>query len=94
MSLKRYLRGYDRASEVLRVQYDFPDDLLPLARPLIGDVSDDPDLLDPHALTPAHVREIAEKLGLPIDGSRYDFYLEAEEDWRLVAEWCKETLGT
>jgi hypothetical protein len=94
MSLRRHLRGYDKWSEALRSQYDVPKELLPIARQLIGETPDDPDLLDPHPLDPDQVRALARRLGMQIDPQQYDYYLEADEDWQKVAQMRDALLRT
>jgi hypothetical protein len=86
MSLRRHLRGYDKSTEALQAQYAVPDDLLALAGRLLGTIPDDPELLDPHELTPDQVQALAKELGMPIDPHQYDYYFESDESWQKVAE--------
>lgn len=86
MSLTRWLRGYHRQTEVLGGQWNIPTDEMPWIRRTVGSKPDDPDLLDPHALTTRQVRTLIAKLNLRIDPTEYDYYVEAEEDWKKVAE--------
>jgi hypothetical protein len=86
VSAAHYLRGYDKLSDGLEVQYEVPASLLSLVRQLIGDTPSDPELFDPHQLTPKQVKVLASKLGYFVDDGKYEFYFEAEEDWKKVAE--------
>ena len=86
MSLARWLRGYDRRTEVLRGQWDLPLSDTPWLRRLVTAAADDPDLLDPYPLLRDQVRALASRLSLPIDTTEYDYYLEADEDWEKVVE--------
>lgn len=86
MSLARYLRGYDKRYETLRDQHDIPTGELPFLQELVGPAADDPDLFDPHPLGGSELRRLAQRLGITTDEDRYDYYVEAEEDWRRVAQ--------
>jgi hypothetical protein len=85
MSVTRWLRGYNRQTEVLGGQWGIPSDEMPWIRRTVGK-PDDPELLDPHPLSARQVRSLAARLCLPIDPTEYDYYIEAEDDWKKVAE--------
>jgi hypothetical protein len=85
MTLKRYIRGYDKAYETLKVQQEIPADRLPMLHEMIGHPDDDPDLFDPHSLSRADVRRLANSLGITMDENAYDYFAEAEKDWKTVA---------
>jgi hypothetical protein len=59
--------------------------MLPFVKYLLPEASADPDLVEPHELVSDQVARTAQELGIDIDPEAFDFYLEADEDWRTVA---------
>jgi len=85
MTIGHHLRGYDRQTELLRAEHNIAASLLPAVRELVGAPTDDPELLQPHALDLARATELATWLGVRPDLSSLDFFVEADEDRRIVA---------
>ena len=85
MTVAYHLRGYDKASEFLAVEYDIPADLLPWLKGLVVPAPDDPELIDPYELASHEVQRLAEALALSIDPIAFDYCVEADEDPVIVA---------
>jgi hypothetical protein len=87
MTVAYHLRGYDRTTEFVGVEFDIPATMLPFVRNLLPQAAADPDLIEPHELVSDQVVRLAQELGIGIDDpDTFDFYIEADEDWRTVAE--------
>ena len=86
MTVAYHLRGYDRTTEFVGVEFDIPATMLPFVKDLLQQAAADPDLVEPHELVSDQVARLAQKLGIDIDPDAFDFYIEADEDWRTVAE--------
>lgn len=70
------LVGYHRKTEQLSAEYDIPAALLPVIK-RIADVSqDDPDALGSYPLDGDQARNIAERIGVRVDPSKLDYFLE------------------
>jgi hypothetical protein len=95
MTVRHYLRGY--AKDMGHPGIDDPDmgDLvvefridgrrLPDLREILRAAEDDPDLIDPYELAGDLATRLAEVLGVVVDPARLDYFVETEEDWRVVA---------
>jgi hypothetical protein len=68
------------------VEFDVPATMLPFVKELLPEASTDPDLIEPHELASEQVARLAHELGIGVDPDAFDFYIEASEDWRTVAE--------
>lgn len=86
MSLMRWIRGYDRHSEVLRGQWEISSFDWPLIRRFVTGNPDDPDLLDSYPLQRSQMRVLVTRLNLPIDATEYDYYVETSEDANKVTQ--------
>ena len=85
MTIAYHLRGYDKRTEVVRVEYDLAGSCLPTIRELVTALPDDPDYIHPYELDGAQVAKLAGRLGIAADPQAYDFFLEADEDVQIVA---------
>jgi hypothetical protein len=85
MTVAYHLRGYDKTTELVGVEFDIPVTMLPFVKDLLPEASADPDLVDPHELVSDQVARLAHELGVGIDPHEFDFYIEADEDWRTVS---------
>jgi len=86
MTVAYHLRGYDKTTELVGIEFDIPSTMLPFVKDLLQQAAADPDLVEPHELVSDQVARLAQKLGIDIDPDAFDFYIEADEDWRTVAE--------
>ena len=86
MTVAYHLRGYDKTTEYVGVEFDIPATMLSFVKDLLAEASADPDLIEPHELASDKVARLAHELGIGVDPNAFDFYLEADEDWRTVAE--------
>jgi hypothetical protein len=86
MTVAYHLRGYDRTTELVGVEFDIPATTLPFLKDLVPQAAADPDLIEPHELVRDQVARLVRELGIGIDPDAFDFYIEADEDWRAVAE--------
>jgi len=84
MTVAYHLRGYDKTTELVGVEFDIPMTMLPFVRDLLPEASADPDLIEPHELVSDQVARLAHELGIGIDPDAFDFYIGADEDWRVV----------
>ncbi len=84
MTVAYHLRGYDKTTELVGVEVDIPATTLPFLKDLVPQAAADPDLVEPHELARDQVARLACELGIGIDPDAFDFYIEADEDWRLV----------
>jgi hypothetical protein len=85
MTLAHHLRGYDRHTELLGVEYDIAEPLLALVKELVTAPSDDPDLIQPYPLDRTQVARLAEQIDEVVDPTAFDYFVEADDDWRSVA---------
>jgi hypothetical protein len=85
MTLVHHLRGYDKHTELLCVEYDIAEPLLSLIRELVTAPPDDPDLIQPYPLDQTQVVRLAERMGNVADPLAFDYFVEADEDWQSVA---------
>ncbi len=86
MTVAYHLRGYNKATELVGVEFDIPATMLPFMKDLVPEASADPDLIEPHELVSEQVARLAHELGIGIDPDAFDFYIEADEDWRTVTQ--------
>lgn len=86
MTVAYHLRGYDKTTELVGVEFDIPATKLPFLKDLVLQAAADPDLVEPHELVKDQVARLACELGIGIDPDAFDFYIEADEDWRTVAK--------
>ena len=85
MTVAYHLRGYDRTTEFVGVEFDIPATTLPFLKDLLQQAAADPDLTEPHELVSDQVARLAQELAIVVDPDAFDFYIEADEDWRTVA---------
>jgi hypothetical protein len=81
-----HLRAYDKQPELVRVAFDIPAGLLPLVKDLVPESAADPDLIEPHAIACNQAQRLAQELRISVDPEAFDFYIEADEDWRTAGE--------
>jgi hypothetical protein len=86
MTVAYHLRGYDKTTEFVGVEFDIPTIMLPFVKDLLQQAAADPDLIEPHELVSDQVARLAHELAIVVDPDAFDFYIEADEDWRTVAE--------
>ena len=86
MTVAYHLRGYDKTTEFVGVEFDVPATMLPFVKDLLPQTSADPDLIEPHELAGDQVVRLAHELAIVVDPDAFDFYIEADEDWRTVAK--------
>jgi len=84
MTIAWHLRGYDRRTETLGCEFDISPGMLPLVRAVLPKPENDPELIDPYVLTRDLTIRLADGIGVSIHPDRYDYFVEADEDWRLV----------
>ena len=85
MTVKYHLCGFDRRTEFLGVDIDIPPAMLAAVRELLPEAADDPEFIDPHAITDSQAIRVAEVLGVSVDLDRFEYFIESDEDWRVVA---------
>ena len=86
MTVLYHLRGYDKRTEFVVVDFDIPTAMLPFVKALLPDIDADPDLVEPHAIACNQVARLAGELRISVDLEAYDFYIEATEDRRTAGE--------
>ena len=89
MTVKYHLCGYDRGTEFLGVDIDIPPETLAIIRELLPEAADDPEFIDPLAITDIEAVRVAEVLGVPVDLDRFEYFVESDEDARVVAAQCE-----
>jgi hypothetical protein len=77
MNAEVNLTGYDKRTEFLSVAHGLPQDLVDFARGIAGVPESDPDVLGVYPLSQQQAAEIAQRAGLPLDLTEYDYCLEA-----------------
>jgi len=82
MTLAYHLRGYDKTTEFVGVEFDIPSTMLSFVKDLLPEASANPDLIEPHELMSDQVARLAHELGIGVDPDGFDFYIEADEHWR------------
>jgi hypothetical protein len=85
MTVAYHLRGYDKTTEFVGVEFDIPATMLPFVKDLLPEASADPELIEPHELAGDQVARLAHELAIVVDPDAFDFYIETDEDWRTVA---------
>jgi hypothetical protein len=86
MTVVYHLRGYDKTTEFVSVEFDIPAAMLPLVKALLPDIDADPDLVEPHAIACDQVARLAHELRVSVNPDSFDFYIEADEDWRTAGK--------
>jgi hypothetical protein len=86
MSVAHHLRGYYRTTGSLGFDMGIGEEMLPAVRAALGDIAHDPALIDPHELTREATARLETTFGLCLNRHRFHYFVEADEDWRLVAE--------
>ena len=66
MTVAYHLRGYDKTTELVGVEFDIPVTMLPFVKDLLPEASADPDLVDPHELVSDQVARLAHELGVAL----------------------------
>jgi hypothetical protein len=84
VSVTHHLRGYDRRTGLPGFDDEIPASMLSAVREVLPATEDDPGLIDPHELTRDQTVWLAGLLGGVVD-PQFDYFVEAEEDWRVVA---------
>jgi hypothetical protein len=85
MTMSWHLRGYARETGRLSKDFHIQPDLLPIVRDVLPDTDEDPVLIEPHELSPSRADRLADAIGLVVQPDLFDYFIEAEEDWRVVA---------
>ena len=85
MTIAHHLRGYHRQTGHIGAEFAITARTLPDVREVLRQSEDDPDLIDPYELARDQASRLAEILGVVVDPGRFDYFVEAEEDWRVVA---------
>ncbi len=86
MTVAYHLRGYDKTTKPVGAEFDIPATMLPFVKDLLPEASADPDLIEPHELVSDRVVRLAHELGIGTDPDAFDFFIEADEDWRSLGE--------
>ena len=84
MRLTHRLRGFDKQTDELAVEFDIPDALTISLKRIVGAYQDDPDLAGLYELTPDQARTIATAINVSIDLEKYDFFLDSCADWETI----------
>ena len=85
MSVTWHFRGYDRETEFLGSDIGIGPAKRAAARRILRESAHDPDVADPHELTPDQAHRLAAALGVSIDLARFDWFVETQQDWRDAA---------
>ena len=85
MTVKYHLCGYDRSTEFLGVDFDIPSAMLATIRDLLPHCDEDPEFIDPLPITTDQAIRVADALGVAVEPDRFVYYIESDEDWRVVA---------
>lgn len=91
MTVAHHLRGYYKTTGSLGFDMSIVEVMLPAVRDALGDFAHDPDLIDPHELTREGAIRLEAATGLSLNRYRFDYFVEADEDWRLVAARCESS---
>lgn len=86
MTVAHYLRGYHWDSGELGVDIHLDGEMWPAIKAALPTMAHDHDLIDPVALTHWQTVRLADATGLPVDPAGFDYFIEADEHWRVVAE--------
>ena len=78
MTMTWHLRGFDKRTEFLAIDFEIPQAMVPEAQ-------DDPDFADPHEITRDQTVKLAAALALAIDPDLYHYSVESEDDPYVVA---------
>lgn len=89
MTVTWHLRGFDKQTEYLAVDFAIPGAMPPVVRRLLPEAETDPEFVDPHEITPDQAARLAEVLGLIIDPDLHYYSVESDEDPRVVAAQCE-----
>jgi hypothetical protein len=85
MTVTWHLRGFDKSTDFLAIEFDIPRAALPSVRRVLPEAEDDPDFVDPREVTPHQTARLAEVLGVSLDPEAYHYSVESEEDPYVVA---------
>jgi len=85
MTVTWHLRGFDKRTERESVDFIIPQAFVTRVRELFPQAKEDPELVDPHELTDDQALRVADVIGVTVDPARFDYSVESEEDWRIVA---------
>ena len=85
MTMVWHLRGYERDTGLLGKDFPLAPVKVRAVRGVLSNRDGEAIPVDPSELTPRTADRIADAIGLPIDSDRFDYFVEAEEDWRIVA---------
>ena len=85
MTMSWHLRGYARETGLLSKDFYIQPDLLPVVRTVLPATYDDPILIEPRELTASRADRLADAIGVAVQPDMFDYFVEAEEDWRVVA---------
>jgi hypothetical protein len=77
MTVVHRLVGYDRETDRMRERFDIPRASLRQAIAIAEVGDDDPDAACSYALSPDQAQKIADLLGIAIERSQLEFFLEA-----------------
>jgi hypothetical protein len=79
MSVTLQLTGYDKNSDVLRVEHALPKRVATAVKRIAGVAAEDPDVLGSYPLTERQVIDIAGAAGTPLNPRLYNYFLEGYE---------------
>ena len=85
MTMTYHLRGYHRETEYLGSEFDLSPTMLPSVNEVLREAEDDSDLIDPYELEAEQTIRLAEALGIAVAPDVFDYFVESEEDWSIVA---------
>jgi hypothetical protein len=80
-----HLRSYEKATGQWDADIDLTPAQLPIVRGLLPETEYDPDLVHPRGLSRDQAVELAERIGVTVEPDNFDYFVEADEDWRVVA---------
>lgn len=85
MTAKYHFCGYDRRTDFLGVDIDISPETLASVRGLLPEAADDPEFIDPLAITVSQAVRVAALLGVPVEVDRFKYFIESDEDPDVVA---------
>ena len=87
VTVKYHLCGFDRLTDFLGVDIEIDKEKLAAVRDLLPDAVDDPEFIDPLAITDTQAIRVAELLGVSVDPDRFVYFIESDEDpWVVAAQ--------
>ncbi len=80
MTVTWTLRGYDRRTEWVGDEIGIPETMLPVVRRIVPPRGDDRGYADPVEASADQATRLAAALGVTVDLTRFDYFVEAEQD--------------